>query len=93
MDDAAAGDRQAVVAGPAVQGDADAVGVSLVNLQRRRFKEPFRANLRGAGMVLDAGLDAQVSDRVSLYGDVGYRFSFNGRDESIKGQVGVKVRF
>ena len=52
---------------------------------------PFYANVHGPGAKLDAGLDAQVTKRTSVYGSVQGQFS--GDSHSVGAEVGVKVKF
>ena len=52
---------------------------------------PFQANVHGPGAKLDAGLDAQVTKRTSVYGSVQGQFS--GDSHSVGAEAGIKVRF
>lgn len=54
---------------------------------------PFRANLRGGWVELNAGIDAQVFRNVSLVANAGYQWGLDGRSEAYNGKLGLRVNW
>lgn len=54
---------------------------------------PFQVDMQGAGYKIDAGMDAEIANNVSLYGNLLYQSSFDNNDHAFGGQLGLKIRF
>lgn len=53
----------------------------------------FDADYSGSSVILNAGLDADLSANTALYGSVDYEYQFDDIGQSIGGEIGFKVRW
>lgn len=54
---------------------------------------PFQTDTQGAGYVIDTGIDAEIADNISLYGNLLFQNRFDGDDHAFGGQLGLKIKF
>jgi outer membrane autotransporter protein len=54
---------------------------------------PFQSDISGLSFKIDAGLDADVAEGVSVYGDVAFQQQFQHNDHAFGGEVGLKALF
>ncbi|WP_342670244.1 autotransporter outer membrane beta-barrel domain-containing protein [Desulfobulbus elongatus] len=54
---------------------------------------PFQTDTQGAGYVIDTGIDAEITDNISLYGNLLFQNRFDGDDHAFGGQLGLKIKF
>jgi len=54
---------------------------------------PVHANLGGEWVELNAGITAEISERVSVHGNVSYETDFGNDLRAYEAQVGIRVRF
>lgn len=54
---------------------------------------PFRANLRGAWLEANVGVDAQIMKDISLVANAGYQWGLDGRSYAYNGKVGFRINW
>ncbi|WMT91978.1 autotransporter outer membrane beta-barrel domain-containing protein [Pelagibacterium sp. H642] len=69
------------------------LGKSVTQFSSQDGFVPFQSDTGGIGLRLDAGLDAEIAEDVSLYGNFQFQHQFDAGDYSIAGKIGLKVAF
>jgi len=52
---------------------------------------PFQSNISGTWFELNAGMDAKITSATSLFSNVGYQVSTNGRATAYNGKIGLRA--